>query len=309
MEQGWIKLFRSLTDNPIWRCEPFTRGQAWVDLLMLANYDRSYFFKRGVKIVVERGQVARSEVELADRWKWSRTKVRKFLNDLEKEQQIIQHKSNITQLLTVVNYNYYQEKEQQTGQQKNSRKTAEEQQKNTLKEEEENKEEKESYKRKLLSEISISDFPELNSDYLETAKAFQQLFKTNLLQAGASTTGVDKVKGSSIDDIRLMMESDRYTLEDLREVYRFLQKDAFWKANILSTSKLREKMPKLKMKIHSDSDRTIRKEGTTWDELAGIVQGAFNDQDNNRYGKARVKGIKVNGIDPNDPELFYGRSE
>lgn len=141
--EGWIKLHRQLLDNPLWSCEVFSRGQAWVDLLMLANFERSFFYKRGVKIEVGRGQAARSEVELADRWRWSRTKVRSFLKDLEKEQQIIQHKTNITQIVEIVNYEYFQQEKQQSGQQKNSRKTAEKQQKNTLKEEEERKERKE----------------------------------------------------------------------------------------------------------------------------------------------------------------------
>lgn len=141
--QGWIKLHRSILENPFWGCEPFTRGQAWIDLLLLANYERSFFFKRNVKVEVVRGQVARSEVELADRWKWSRTKVRKFLNDLEKEQQIIQYKTNVTQLITIVNYKKYQQKEQQGIQQKDSSETAEEQQRDILKKDKKNKEGKE----------------------------------------------------------------------------------------------------------------------------------------------------------------------
>ena len=155
--EGWITLQRKLLDNPIWVCEPFTRGQAWVDLIFLANYEFSFFYKRGVKIEVQIGQVARSEVELADRWKWSRTKVRKFLNDLEKEQQLIQQKTNVTQILTLVNYEMYQKKEQQTGQQKDSRKTAKEQQKNTLKEIKEDKEIKEEYKENISAEKSEKD--------------------------------------------------------------------------------------------------------------------------------------------------------
>lgn len=140
---GWIKLHRRIAENPLWRCEQFSRGQAWVDLLLLANFNKSFFYKRGVKIDVNRGQVARSEVELSDRWRWSRTKVRSFLNDLEKEQQIIQHKNNVCLLVTIVNYDLYQQEEQQNRQQKNSRKTAKEQQKNTLEEREEEREEKE----------------------------------------------------------------------------------------------------------------------------------------------------------------------
>jgi hypothetical protein len=145
---GWIKLHRQLLDNPLWKCEPFTRGQAWIDLLILANYEKSFFFKRGVRIDVDRGQIARSEVELSDRWKWSRSKVRKFLNDLEKEQQIVQQKSNVTQLITVLKYDFYQHEntaiDTAERQQKDSRKTAEKH----IKEEKEDKEEKKEKKEK-----------------------------------------------------------------------------------------------------------------------------------------------------------------
>jgi len=137
--EGWIKLHRKLQDNPLWTCEPFTRGQAWIDLLFLASIDESYFYVRGVKVDVKRGQVAWSEVKLSERWGWSRSKLRKFLNDLEKEQQIKQQKSNVLQIITILNYDEYQKKEQQ----KDNKRTAKEQQKDTLKEDKEGKEDKE----------------------------------------------------------------------------------------------------------------------------------------------------------------------
>ena len=34
---GWIKLWRKFVDDPLWTSEPFTKGQAWVDLLLLAQ--------------------------------------------------------------------------------------------------------------------------------------------------------------------------------------------------------------------------------------------------------------------------------
>lgn len=52
--EGWIKLHRKLSDNPLWTCEPFTKGQAWVDLILLANHEYNYFYKRGIKIEVQR---------------------------------------------------------------------------------------------------------------------------------------------------------------------------------------------------------------------------------------------------------------
>lgn len=122
---GWIKLHKELRDHPLWLSEPFTKGQAWVDMLMLASHEDTYFYIRGVKVDQARGQICMSENNMALRYRWSRSKLRKFLNDLEKEQQIIQQKNNVIQVLTVVNYEKYQEKEPQTIQQKDRRKTAE----------------------------------------------------------------------------------------------------------------------------------------------------------------------------------------
>jgi len=135
IEKGWISLYRKLQDNPLWTCERFTRGQAWVDLLLLANHEYSFFYKRSIKIEVQRGQVGRSEVELADRWKWSRTKVRNFLKDLENEQQIKQHKNGVQLLVTILNYEKFQDtktaKRTAGEQQKNSKSTVGVQQENT----------------------------------------------------------------------------------------------------------------------------------------------------------------------------------
>jgi len=131
MAEGWISLNRSLFNNELWTSEPFSRGQAWVDLLLLANHKESYFYKRGNKIIVKRGQLGRSCVELSDRWKWSRNKVNKFLKDLEKEHQIEVVKSSITQLVTIVNYDKFNTKGQQIEQQKGSERTAKGQRKDT----------------------------------------------------------------------------------------------------------------------------------------------------------------------------------
>ena len=131
------------------------------------------------------------------------------------------------------------------------------------------------YKKLLLSEIKISDFPNLNEDYFNIAKAFMELFRSNLIEAGASTRNVDRAKGTCIDDIRLMIEVDKYTIEDLRDVYSFIKKDAFWKQNILSTSKLREQMDKLKLKIHGKT-RKPNQEATSWGELAKILRDGFS---------------------------------
>ncbi len=95
----------------MWLAEPFSKGQAWVDLLLMANHTETYFYKRGNKVIVERGEIGRSIIELAERWKWSRGKVKRFLNDLENEMQIIQQNNAVTTKITIVNYDAYQQAE------------------------------------------------------------------------------------------------------------------------------------------------------------------------------------------------------
>lgn len=115
MSRGHIKLHRKLQDNPMWLSEKFTDGQAWVDLLMLANYALGTIKKRGIRIHLKRGEIGWSEIELGKRWQWSRGKVRRFLNWLFEQkmvqqvvQQTVQQKSKITTHLKIINYDSYQ---------------------------------------------------------------------------------------------------------------------------------------------------------------------------------------------------------
>ena len=107
-ESGWIKLYRQIFDDPEYLAEPFCRNMAWVDLLLLANHDTNCFRVRGNKITVERGQVGWSEESLAQRWKWSRGKVRRFLDELQKKKQIVQQKNKILSLISICKYDLYQ---------------------------------------------------------------------------------------------------------------------------------------------------------------------------------------------------------
>lgn len=106
------------------------------------------------------------------------------------------------------------------------------------------KEEKE-YKNIPLSEIKFSDDSHFKKIHFDIAVGFQNLIRKNLTDLGAKTNNIDQTKGAAIDTIRLIMESDGYTEQDCRSVYKFLQQDPFWKKNILSIKTLREKFSKL----------------------------------------------------------------
>ena len=82
---GWIKIHRQLVESEVWLSEPFSRSQAWVDLICLANHKEGFIrTKKGTRVKVERGQVGYSQEALAKRWQWSRGKVRRYLSELEK---------------------------------------------------------------------------------------------------------------------------------------------------------------------------------------------------------------------------------
>ena len=107
MHRGYIKLYRKSEENPLYFADVFTKWQAWSDLILIANHKEKTLSIRGNLIKINRGQTAYSEDTLALRWKWSRGKVRRFINYLKTEQQIEQQQSNILNILTIKNYDIY----------------------------------------------------------------------------------------------------------------------------------------------------------------------------------------------------------
>jgi len=99
---------RSLLQSDRWLTEPFTRGQAWVDMFGLANHRDGYIRVRGHRVDVKRGQLAYSQDRLARRWQWSRGKIKRFLNELEKEADIVQQTDSKITLITICKYNFWQ---------------------------------------------------------------------------------------------------------------------------------------------------------------------------------------------------------
>lgn len=122
--QGWIKLHRQLFENEFWLSERFTKAQAWVDLLLLANHEQATVFIRGIELHVSRGQLAYAQTTLAYRWKWNERTVNKFLTMLEKRQMIQYKPDNITTVITIQNYNRYQKSIEQSADQNTEQSTS-----------------------------------------------------------------------------------------------------------------------------------------------------------------------------------------
>lgn len=122
---GWIKLHRQLMESDMWQKKPFSRGQAWVDLLMMANHKERDVLFDGKFITVERGSFITSEIKLMDRWGWSKSKTRLFLKELEKQSMIDKKTDRKKTTLTICNYSVYQDSETTEEPLKDYRKTTE----------------------------------------------------------------------------------------------------------------------------------------------------------------------------------------
>ena len=108
MANGYIYLQRKIQDCWIWQNEVFSRGQAWIDLLLLAEWkDRKKRIGNEI-ITIKRGSFHLSILILADRWKWSRNRVRRFLEILEADNMITTDRTPYGTTVTIVKYEDYQ---------------------------------------------------------------------------------------------------------------------------------------------------------------------------------------------------------
>lgn len=135
MSEGWIAIHRELQHCWIADDKPYNYMSAWIDLLLLANHRSTKIPFDGKLLEIERGSFITSMLKLSDRWGWSRTKVKHFL-DMLVEDKMIEYKSdNKKTSINVVNYRKYQDidvdKKATEKQQKSNRKTTEKQQKST----------------------------------------------------------------------------------------------------------------------------------------------------------------------------------
>ena len=107
MNEGWISLHRKISLNWIWEDKPFSKGQAWIDLLLMANHkNRKIPFDNGI-IEIKRGSFVTSIRKLSEKWGWSRTKVSKFLQYLNIDNMVTLNSDIKKTAITIVNYDCY----------------------------------------------------------------------------------------------------------------------------------------------------------------------------------------------------------
>ena len=106
---GWQKVYRDITNHWLWEDKPFSRGQAFIDLLLMVNHQDKKILFNGDVIEVKRGSKITSLRKLSEEWGWSTKKTKKFLELLEKDKMVTVQSDNKKTLVTIENYSLYQD--------------------------------------------------------------------------------------------------------------------------------------------------------------------------------------------------------
>lgn len=142
---GWIKLNRSIQSHWIYtERRKFSKLEAWIDMIMSANYVENRVIIKGKLYEVKRGQSINSMDTWAKRWNWDKSAVRRFLNLLQKDNMIIIKSDSITTHLTICNYESYQGEQNANETQIKHKRNTKETQTTPIEESKEVKEKKES---------------------------------------------------------------------------------------------------------------------------------------------------------------------
>ena len=107
---SYIYLDRKIQDHWLWSEKPFDKARAWIDLLMLADYCAKDTLHKGKIVKRKRGEVHVSLLWLAERWGWSRDKVRRFMRLLESDKMIHLNATRNETTITIENYSKFQDK-------------------------------------------------------------------------------------------------------------------------------------------------------------------------------------------------------
>lgn len=280
MPEGYIKLYRKIVDHQLWRDKPFSKGQAWVDLLLMANYKDSKFLVGNELVSAEAGQIITSEVKLSERWGWSRHKVRDFINMLEKDKMLVKISDSKRTCLTLCNYSDYQDSD-------DSKRTASGQEMGQIKDSPEplqileishtSKQQKDRGKDTNNNYIDISnnkdlsiqeDISTLNNKLTNTSEKNKPIFGNNskpykcavfldreiCSRLPAKKPASEKILQSWADAFDKLNRIDGYKWSLIGEALEFSQSDKFWQKNILSGATFRKQFLKIYAKMGGEKD-------------------------------------------------------
>jgi len=101
LKRGW-------QEHPLFGKEPYSRRDAWCWLIENARFRDGRANVSGKVIPLRRGQLSFSVRFLAQKWRWDKGRVERFLKRLKTEAMIETHNETGQNIITICNYDKYQ---------------------------------------------------------------------------------------------------------------------------------------------------------------------------------------------------------
>lgn len=134
MNEGWVKLYRKILDNPIVMKDCEYLG-VWIYLLLNATHKEIPVIFNGKKKILKEGQLITGRKKISNELKIDESKTKRILLELENDHQIDRQRGAKSSLISIINWERYQQDDQQNDQQMTSNRPANDQQMTTNKNE------------------------------------------------------------------------------------------------------------------------------------------------------------------------------
>ncbi|MBO6629932.1 MAG: hypothetical protein JJ939_16075, partial [Alphaproteobacteria bacterium] len=108
MSGGLFTVDRSIWEHDLFSDEPMTEREAWLWLIGEAAW-KPRKVRLGYSLIdIERGQLTHSVRFMADKWKWNKDRVARFLNMLKNRDMIETGTATGQTVITICNYEKFQ---------------------------------------------------------------------------------------------------------------------------------------------------------------------------------------------------------
>lgn len=243
--EGYIKVYRKMIHSPIWHDPDLFR--LWMYCLIKASHKDRKVLVDKQEIELKSGQFVTGRFSLHQefnqgippRKQTKDTTLWNWLKKLESMGNIDIKSSNKYSVISIVNWCEYQETLTTDSQQNDIGLTTDSQQIDTNKNVKNVKNEKKKNSRKYIYDDTHY---QLSLFFLKQIRNNNPEHREPNLEAWSS-------------DIRLMMEQDNRTEEQIRYLMKWVQEDDFEKVNVLSPNKLRKRFDQLVMKVKQDKKK------------------------------------------------------
>jgi hypothetical protein len=240
---GYIKLWRDIFTKPIWLNSSPVQKTVLITILGMVNFQPSQWEWMGKKFILKPGQVVTSLENIKSNCgkQISFQNVRTSLKRFENLDFLTNESTKTGRLITIVNWHLYQVDVIKTnkGDNKDLTKTSQRPNKDlTTKEEGKNN--------KNIKVLFVDD-----SQELYFSKKLFELIRINNPEAKEPNFQ------NWAKEMDLILRIDKRSADSVAKVISWSQKDSFWKNNILSTKKLREKYDQLSLKMNTPITQQI----------------------------------------------------